>query len=204
MKKLAVLLLALILVFSLSACGKEKDPGAVKPGEDVQSSSKDEDKGIGADENLLTVDITIPAELLGEDATGELTEEQKSQGFKSAKLNEDGSMTLTISKANYKDFMKEYRKSIAEGLDSISTSGDYPSIKKLEYNDDFSKVTMTVDKASYEGSFDGFANLAIGMSGMIYQAFDVDIDQPRVEIDIKDEATGEIFDNVVYPDDIEE
>jgi len=58
-----------------------------------------------------------------------------------------------------------------------------------------------VDRAAYENSFDGFAALGLGLQGMFYQAFDgVPSDKLKVTINIQDESTGEIFNTVVYPD----
>ncbi|MDP4549924.1 hypothetical protein Q9251_03410 [Alkalihalobacillus macyae] len=75
---------------------------------------------------------------------------------------------------------------------------------RLPYNS-FSKFTVIVDKESYENSMDGFATITLGMSGMIYQIYDgADPEKYSVTISMKDEASGEVFDEIVYPDALDE
>lgn len=62
-----------------------------------------------------------------------------------------------------------------------------------------------MEKEAFENSFDGFAALGLGMSGIYYQLFDgVDMDKNKVTIHLKDDSTGEVYDSIVYPDALEE
>ncbi|MFP7471172.1 hypothetical protein SFC55_09175 [Niallia taxi] len=52
---------------------------------------------------------------------------------------------------------------------------------------------------------DSWSIIGIGITGMMYNLFNgEDMDKMKVNIDVKDEATGEVFDTTVYPDDLEE
>ncbi|MNZ90492.1 hypothetical protein D3C78_1094560 [compost metagenome] len=90
---------------------------------------------------------------------------------------------------------------IDKSLEEMKTDNTFSSIKDITHNDSFNLYTLTVDKASYEGSMDAFAAFGIGIQGVFYQIFEgIDPDKTKVTIDIKDEATGEVFDSITYPD----
>ena len=64
---------------------------------------------------------------------------------------------------------------------------------------------MIVDKAAFENSFDGSTVLGIGLQGSMYQLFNgANPDDYKVTISTKDEATQEVFGEVIYPDALEE
>ena len=101
------------------------------------------EKGVKAQKNNNdTVSIDIPASLIGKNATDKLTDEQKNNGFKKAVINKDGSVTYTIDSQKYDTFLKEYQKTVAESLDKIKTDGNYKSVNSVEYNDNFSEITL--------------------------------------------------------------
>jgi hypothetical protein len=65
-------------------------------------------------------------------------------------------------------------------------------------------MTLIVDKELYENSLDGFAILGLGTAALCYQLFDgVQAENIAVTINIKDSTTGELFETMVYPDDLE-
>lgn len=62
---------------------------------------------------------------------------------------------------------------------------------------------MVVDRAKFENSFDGIATLALGATGMYYQAFNgVNAEEAKVTIHFEDADTGETFNTTVFPDDM--
>lgn len=129
----------------------------------------------------------------------------KKEGIKEVTKNEDGSLTYKMSKAKHKEMMEELRKGILETVEETKNSEDYVSIKDVTYNDSFTEFTLLVNKSDYENSMDGFAAFGLGLSGMYYQLYNgVDPDKYKVTISLKDEATNEVFDEIVYPDDLEE
>lgn len=148
------------------------------------------------DKNLTTVDFTIPKELfMGQTPTTTLTEEDKANGYIAAKLNDDGSVTYTIKKENYKRLVEEYKADTIKSINDTISSGDYPSIKKASYSNDLSKITLYVDKAAYQSSYDSAACLAIELSAGFYNIV-ADTNKDCV-ISLVDIATNEAFDT--YP-----
>ena len=208
MKKL-LLGLILMSMLVLTACSStddnEKESTDKETTENVAADSKAEkDESVGVDKGLFNVEVTLPASFFeGEDIDTAIAE-AKADGIKEATKNADGSVTYKMSKDKHKEMMSEMEVGVKEYMDELVTE-DYPSIREVTANKEYSTYTLTVDKALYEGSFDGFASMGLGMMGMYYQVFDgVDAENAKVEINVQDEATSEVFETVVFPDDMEE
>lgn len=120
---------------------------------------------------------------------------QKAAGYISAKVNSDGSVTYTIKKSAYKQIVADAKESTVQTLNEIITSGDYPSIKKISYNSNFSKISVYVDKNAYTNGMDSIAMLGVNMSVAFYQIISQDANP--LEISIIDINTNEVFDS--YP-----
>ena len=197
MKRLMIILCT--TVFLLAGCGNSNK---VKE-DNNKNTATENNENVEVDKNLLDVTLTLPASMFeGEDVNAKV-EEMKQDGAKEATVNEDGSITIKMSKSKHKEMIEEMKTSIIKSFEEIKTSGDFASIKDIKYNDDFSKITLEVVKAEYEGSFDAFVTLGIGTSAMIYNMYNgVEGDKLQVTIDAKDSETGEVFSTVVYPDDL--
>lgn len=210
MKRIILVLASIVFIIGLNACGKNEDNAQqdnnVKT-EENKAAKQEENGGIGVDENLLSVDITLPAsflELEEMDVDDVIEKAEKEEGIKEVVQNEDGSITYTISKAKHKELMKDLARDINEEIKEIKTDDDFVSIQDIEANDSFSKFTMKVNREKFENSLDGFAALGLALQGMLYQVFDGgDKDDIQVTIDITDADTGELIDTVIYPDDLE-
>lgn len=157
------------------------------------------------DFNILlngTVELNIPLfflELSEEPFDYKLTEEDKENGFTKITKNSDGSATYTIKKNDYNKFLSTFKQTTKESLDEILSSGLYATIEKIEYTENFEKITITADKTKFENSFD---NLVINVCGSIsyaYQIFDVD-SAKKCTIEIKDSNTNKIFQTSLFPD----
>lgn len=163
-------------------------------------------QGLEVDKGLLDVTITFPASMFegGEGISDDEIKSAEAKGIKVTK-NDDGSVTYKMSKSTHKKLMEETKKSTAESLDKIATGGDYESISGVAYNDDFSQISLKVNKEKYENSLDSFAALNAGLQGMFYQVFDgKKEDTMKVKVDFIDEKTGGVLDTVTYPDALKE
>lgn len=116
---------------------------------------------------LFNVALTIPAEYV----EGTTQKEQAKEGtFKSATLNKDGSVTYVMSKSQHKEMLNTLKDSIADELNKIPNSTDYPNVTKVEANDDYTKFTVTT--ASTELSFEEqFLSIQLYIYGGMYNAF---------------------------------
>lgn len=195
-KKITSVILALLLILSFAGCAKDN---ANSNGDNTGSTGESNSgQSIETDEKLLSVEITLPSSLFSKEdmTTFDADAYADEQGFTSAKVNEDGSVTVTMSKAKHKEMLDEMAASLDTSFAEYINSEDTPYIKEITHNDDFTAVTMKVDRAAYEKAFD-FTALAIGMSVSFYQAF-IEIEY-HVEITVVDVSTEETIKTITYP-----
>lgn len=206
MKK--IILSVLLSVLFLQACGsEEKNQKATTINSQVEqeTSQKEEkpkeEKAIEVDKGILHVTITLPASLFKGENIDDVISKAKEQGVQEVTKNTDGSLTYKISKSEYNKMMQDAKEAMVKTIDELQNNQNFKSIKGVEYNDSFSEFTLTVEKETYQKSFDGFAALGIGISSMYYQAFGgVSPEENKTKINLKDISTGDIFDTVIYPD----
>lgn len=181
------MLLSLVTV----ACGKD-------------DAEKDTDgEKLEVEKGLLTVEITLPAAMFTDKDADTVIAEAKKEGVDEVVSNSDGSFTYKMSKAKHKEMLEAMETNILGTIEETKTSEDFTSIEDVTYNKDFTEFTMVVDKAKFENSFDGFAAMGLGISGLYYQTFKgVKEDKVKATIIIKDIASGETLDTIVYPDDL--
>lgn len=119
---------------------------------------------------LFNVALTIPAEYVEGTTQKELNKQAKEGTFKSATLNKDGSVTYVMSKSQHKEMLNTLKDSIADELNKIPNSTNYPNVTKVEANDDYTKFTVTT--ASTELSFEEqFLSIQLYIYGGMYNAF---------------------------------
>ena len=192
MKKLFIGLA--LTVAMLAACGDEE--AATKKGDSEQE--------IAVDKGLLDIELTLPADLFEGQTEDEIIANAKEEGVKEVKVNEDGTVYYKMSKSEHKKMMKAMKEGVVEGITEIVNSDDYPSIKEISYNKDFTEFDITVDRTAFDNSMDGFVIFSLAISGTYYNAFDGKSDDLKLTMNIVDEATGEVYDTTVFPDDLEE
>lgn len=188
---------ALALTISLiSACGASDAGGTADPSSSAQ--------GIEVDENLLTVDVTVPASFYeGQEITqAQLDADAKEKGYSKAKLNDDGSVSFTMSRAAYKQALAEMKKAVDDYIQE--TVNNQPEIfKEITYNDSMTKFEVAVDRAAFESDFTaGMIQLGIGILAGFYQAFADGASEAKIQIDYMDATSGEIFSTVNLPEDL--
>lgn len=200
LKKWLMLVLALSLV--LVGCGKKDEPKK----DESNKSEEQENEQLEVDKGLLDVTLTFPPSFFEDEVVDveELAGDMKEKGVKEVKANDDGSVTLVISKSKHKELLKEMKADTEASLREIAENEDFPSIKEITHNKNFSQITMLVSKEEYENSMDVFAVFGLGMSGMIYQIFEgTDYDKINVQVNIQDADTKEVIESVTYPEGFE-
>lgn len=205
MKKKVLLFLILVLVMNLTlvACGNKEE--ADKPNqedESIESIDDEESEGITVDKSLLTVDITLPATLVGD--LSDFNEEEyiaENEGIKAVKINEDGSITLTMTKKKHGEIINEMKDEVEASLSELIESEDTPYIKGIKHTEDFREVKIIVDRDAYEDAFD-LTPFTVGITVGMYQAYSGD--EFYTKIIIEDVGTGEEIGSVIYPDALED
>ena len=178
MKKILLILLVLSMFITFAGCSSNDSSDVETSGplesetvEDSLQEDEDELSAIGdveVENGILTVSITLPASLV-KDVTQEDLDNDTSGTYQSAELNDDGSVTMKLTKTQYKGMLASISQELDACIKEISESDDY-NINKVEHNDDFSKfdVTLSTDEV---GLYDSIASLAFYMYGGMYQIF---------------------------------
>jgi len=203
MKKILSAMICIGLL-GATACSKETTITKSADGDSTPtetSSPQDSDSSdvnvaaindIEVDENLLSVTITMPADLVGETTQEELDQMvTETEGFFSATLNDDGSVTYVMTKAKH----QEWIDSTAEGFDNkfqeIVDSDDYKHVVSITHNDSFSEFTVGYDEDEIKG-FDSFLCLSFYTCGSMYGV--VTGEKPEnIYITFVNSETGEVI-----------
>lgn len=191
-KRLLAIIMVAMLAFSLTACSGK----AEKKTEDKEKTEESSDgKSLKAEKNLLSVEVTLPASLVGDDDLT-LDEEAKAAGVKEITKNEDGSVTMKMTKDAHKKLLAELKTGIDESIEEIlADKENYSSFDSITYNDDVTEFTVNVDASTY-GGLQSFAAFAFYIEGNIYQALNaVPEDQLRTIVNFVNKDTGEIIES---------
>ena len=180
-RRMIALTLALLLVLSLAGCGSSKPQtsATTQAATDSTISTEtttgfDDLEALGemeVDQNLFTVEITVPAEFIDEGTTQESLDTQVSaSGYISATLNDDGSVTYVMTKAAHNEMMNGIRDTLQQSLSEMVGSEEFPSFTKVEANDDFTQFTIETTSTEL-GLVESFSVLGFYMFGGMYHAF---------------------------------
>lgn len=182
-KRLLAIIMSTLLVFSMVACGSDSNT-------ESENSETNNDE-IEVDENLLTIELTIPADYIGETTQEELDKTADENDYKSITLNEDGSATYVMTKRQHKELMNEMASDIDASLEELVGSEDYPNFTKIEANDDYSSFTITTASTELDLN-ESFSVMVFYMYGGMYNAFNGTTVE-NVHVDFVNADSGEII-----------
>lgn len=207
MKKTPASVISVLLCASLVACGTPAPASSTPSSSSVAASSasassaaSDPDSALSdldslgdieVDKNLFDVEITVPADFVGETTQEELDAKAKESDIHSITLNEDGSATYVMSKAQHKKVLEELSASINETLAEMSTSGDFPTITNVSANDDFTNFTVTVS-ADELGLSESMSVIGLYMYGGLYGIFSGQTPD-NIHVDFVNADSGEVI-----------
>ena len=155
------------------------------------SEMEEEHKSIEVDENLLTVEITMPADFIGDVTQEDIDKNVKEKGFISGKLNSDGSVTYKMTKGQHKELMAQIKENIDTQLKEMIESEDYPNFVNIEANDDYTNFTITT-KSTELGLMESMSTLMFYMCGGMYAAFSGDKVE-NIHVDFVNADSGEVI-----------
>src|SRR5699024_3704642 len=96
LKQFAIILCSIGL---LMACSEEKEAAQEESSNEKEEQAEEkEESGIEVDKGLLNVELTLPEELFEEDELDEIKEEMKKDHNGDIKQNDDGSLSVKMSK----------------------------------------------------------------------------------------------------------
>lgn len=190
MKRILNPLLAVMMMVSLWGCSsaepaeepaKDETASEIVPEETeetvieeetVDDPAWDELESLGkieTENGLFFVSITLPADFVGEEVTQESIDANAGTNYTSGKLNEDGSVTYRMTKAQHGAMLDSISQSIEDSLKEMTESDDY-AFKDITHNDDFTSfdVTLTTEEL---GITESFMVIAFYMYGGMYSIF---------------------------------
>ena len=93
MKKTLALLLTIVILLLATGCGSSQTEN---------TSGNNNSDAMEVDENLLTVDITLPASFFENQSEEEIKEQALENGCTECVINDDGSVVYTMTKKAHK------------------------------------------------------------------------------------------------------
>lgn len=189
MKKTSVSFLA---IFALGASISLQ--GCSTPAPSAGSST------LKVEKNILTYTITVPKDMLGGATKADLEKSAKKNGYTSATLNKDGSVTYVMPASIHDKAMTEMKQSTDKAIAGYVKDSD-GVITSISHGSDMKTFEINVVKEKYEGSLTtAFTGMGLAISGTFYQIFDgAKSDQTTVDIVYKDNKSGKILDTQHYP-----
>jgi hypothetical protein len=204
LKKLLVLVLSTVFVIAAAGCSATTETSSGNPGEgsetttnsEADAESTEESGGIEVDEGLLTVDITFPESFVSMGDT-EMTQESvdasaAEQGYLGGKLNDDGSVTYTMTKLKQRELLDQMKSDFDDSIQE--TLAEYPNVKSVTRNDDFSEISIEVTEEDFATGF-----LAFGFSFTAYFYQVLDGKEFKTDIVYVDASSGEELSRTTYP-----
>lgn len=190
MKKSALLLSAILL---LTGCSQGSTSTAEPDQAEPESTATEQ---IEVDEGLLTVDITFPASFasMGEEelTQAKVDESAAKGGYLSGKLNEDGSVTYTMTKLKHSEMIDEAKKGFDESIKDMLA--DYPSVTAITRNDDFTEMRIETTDKDFSLGF-----LGLGLSFQAYFWHILNGTEFKLDVITVDSETGKELDRTSYP-----
>lgn len=100
------------------------------------------------------VKLTVPGEYTANADQETLNKTASDLGYESITLNENGSVTYIITKSQHEEMLENLHTGITQALTAMIGSKDYNKLAKIEPNDDFTyiKVTLNSKDINYKNS----------------------------------------------------
>lgn len=131
------------------------------------------------EEGVDVVTITVPAQLMIIEVSQETLDAEAGKKYVSATINDDGSVTVKMTKVQHKYLLNELVEKIDESIADMEGSKDY-SFKKIEHNEDYTQfdVSVTTQTLSFSDSMAVFALFVFGESYGVFSG------QPNPDIKV--------------------
>ena len=177
----------------------EKEELGTVTGETAEASAKEEaaesaegsDAPSGAAKTEETVTVVIPTVYESVTTQEEAEKIRKENGYESAVLNDDGSLTIVMSRSQHDEMLGQFKKSVDEGITEIIHTVEDSAIEKIEYNDDYSIFTVTVSGDEL-GLAERQAADELVMYGTLYHIYSGN-DVDHIKVDYLSSGTGEVI-----------
>lgn len=154
----------------------EQGTSSAEGNTEQENASEDEDAAalaalgdVETENGILTVSLTVPADLAGE-ITQEELDKSKGELYQSAVRNDDGSVTYKMTKKQHRAMLKSLAEGVDESAQEMIDDNENYSIAAITHNDDCTEFNVTLDGTEI-GFGDYFVSYSFFMYGLLYGKF---------------------------------
>lgn len=124
---------------------------------------------VEVENGVLTVSITLPAGMVGKEVTQEGLNEMVGEKYVAVKLNEDGSITYKMTKAQHEQMLTGIKEKAEDAFEKMIESDTY-NILAISHNDSYSVFEVTLGSDTL-GLADSFSVISFNLFGGVYSIF---------------------------------
>ena len=195
--------LALAAMVIMTGCASAQEGAAAPSGSgneqalaetaEAGQTGKEQAQTDPADQNTDAEESAAWADTSAESVTTQEEAEKIRQenGYESAVLNEDGSLTIVMSREQYDEMLEKFKKSVDDGIAEIIGTVEDSTIEKIEYNEDYSIFTVTVSSDEI-GFAERQAADELVMYGTLYHIYTGN-DATHIQVDYVASGTSEVL-----------
>ena len=208
MKKFISVVISISMTISILACNMSNNNNSDTGSEDsIVSENQNNESNLTQQSNESSessgeeITITLPETVFQDEMDFDPQEYTSENGFNKTVVNEDGSVSITMSRQKHEEMVLEMKEGIEELFTELTASDEMGYISKIESTENYDVVTVHVDREKHEETILDLTPFIIGLSAMVYQYYiGAEI---KTTIITKDEQTGDTINTVIYPDDLE-
>ena len=164
MKKAFVIAAAVLLIVSLSSCSGGSSGPVSSGGEESPSSSQPASIGDPSQPEASAqpeipaqngdVSINLPGDFFESDPDFDPSAYAQKQGFIGAAVNEDGSVTVTMTKERQQELLTDLREEIENAFEELAGGSATPYVTNITCDENFTQIVMEVEREAYEAAAD--------------------------------------------------
>lgn len=193
-RSIIALFLILCLTLSCTACKKDATPqvtdNAGTAGGTTSTPSTGDTLDSVTDTNS-TVTITLDGTYLSVETQEDLDSVLAEKGFSSAVLNDDGTVTVTMTKEARDAYTKEIADAVTETVGFIVNDNEYyANITAVDVNSNYTEFAITTT-GSELSLMDSLTSYTLLLYGEIYNIF-MGVPTPEVHVVFKDTAGNDV------------
>lgn len=194
MRKFLTLILMLGLCFTASACGGADESGETVA--DVPAETQSPASSLPEAEAKESVEVTLPASY-AEGATQEsLDASLEKNGYESATLNGDGSVTFVMSQEKHRELLAKVAEQIDSAVAGILSENE--NIVSISPTDDYSTFDVIINTDSVPTGV-ALSALEFYAYGGMYAVY-AGTDPEAVKVNYINESSGEIIETASAKD----
>ena len=167
-----------------------KADAAVEPSSEKQTGETQSAASVKEEEKVTLVIPTVYENVTTQEEADQIRDRN---GYESATLEEDGSLTIVMSRSQYDELLSSFRESVDRGIAEIISEDYGSSIEKIEYNDDYSVFTVTVSTDEI-GIIERQTADELVMYGTLYHIYTAG-EADHIQVDYVNRDSGEIIES---------